>query len=88
MYLTHWADLLALLCLVFSCAFVTFPNGVLGQVWYILYRFPIFAFISALSMTKILMFQSTGIVSKYLNRNKLITGGNETVIYHWVTLGT
>ena len=30
------ADLLALLCLVFSCGFVTFTYGVLGQVWYLI----------------------------------------------------
>ena len=31
---TCWerVDLLALLCVTFSCAFVTFPYGVLGQV--------------------------------------------------------
>ena len=28
------ADLLALLCVMFYCVFVTFPCGVLGQVWY------------------------------------------------------
>ena len=34
------AGLLALLCVMFSCVFVTFPCVVLGQV----YRFLIFAF--------------------------------------------
>ena len=36
--ITCWerADLLALLCDVFSCVFVTFPYGVLGQVWYLI----------------------------------------------------
>ena len=29
------ADLLALLCVMFYCAFVTFPYGFLGQVWYL-----------------------------------------------------
>ena len=29
-------DLLALLYVVFSCVFVTFPYGVLGQVWYLI----------------------------------------------------
>ena len=35
---TCWerADLLALLCVVFSCVFVTFPYGFLGQVWWYL----------------------------------------------------
>ena len=27
-----WADLLALLCVVFSCVFVTFPYDDLGQI--------------------------------------------------------
>ena len=30
------SDLLALLCVMFSCVFVTFPHGVLGQVWYLI----------------------------------------------------
>ena len=36
--ITCWekADLLALLCVVFSCVFVTFPYGVPGQVWYLI----------------------------------------------------
>ena len=40
---TCWemADLLALVGDVY-CIFVTFPCGILGQVWY-LYHFPIFA---------------------------------------------
>ena len=34
---TCWekADLLALLYVMFSCVLVTFPYGVLGQVWYL-----------------------------------------------------
>ena len=36
--ITCWekADLLALLCVVFSCVFVTFPYGVPRQVWYLI----------------------------------------------------
>ena len=30
------ADLLASLCVMFCCVFVTFPYGVLGQVWYLI----------------------------------------------------
>ena len=30
------ADLLARLCVVFSCVFVTFPYDVPGQVWYLI----------------------------------------------------
>ena len=35
---TCWerADLLALLYVIFSCVFVTFPNGVLCRVWYLI----------------------------------------------------
>ena len=40
--ITCWkrADLLALLCVVFSCAFVTFPYGVPFQVWYLIVYIP------------------------------------------------
>ena len=31
--LAHW---LFLRCVMFSCGFVTFPCGVLGQVWYLI----------------------------------------------------
>ena len=43
---TYWerADLLALLYMMFSCVFVTFPYGVLGQVWYMIVSILIFAF--------------------------------------------
>ena len=34
------ADLLALLCVVFSCVFVTFPCGAMGQVWYLIISIP------------------------------------------------
>ena len=34
------AALLALLCVVFSCAFVTFPYGVPGQVWCLIVSIP------------------------------------------------
>ena len=39
---TCWerADLLALLCVIFSCVFVTFTYGVLGQVWYLIVSIP------------------------------------------------
>ena len=33
------ADLLALVCDVY-CVFVTFPCGILGQVWYLIALFP------------------------------------------------
>ena len=34
------ADLLTLLYVVLSCVFVTFPYGVLGQVWYSIVSIP------------------------------------------------
>ena len=39
---TCWerADLLALVCDVFTCVFITFPCGILGQVWYLTVSFP------------------------------------------------
>ena len=33
-------DLLALLCVVFSCVFVAFPCGVLGRVWCLIVSTP------------------------------------------------
>ena len=44
------ADLLALLCVVFSCGFVTFSYGVSDQMWYmylIVWKL-VFAFLSTL----------------------------------------
>ena len=39
---TCWerADLLALLCVMFSCVFVTFPYDDMGQVWYLMVSIP------------------------------------------------
>ena len=39
---TCWVrvNLLALLYVMFSCVFVTFPCGVLGQVWYLIVSIP------------------------------------------------
>ena len=39
---TFWerANLLALLYVMFSCVFITFPCGVLGQVWYLIVSIP------------------------------------------------
>ena len=39
---TCWemADLLALLYVMFSCVFVTFPYGILDQVWYLIESIP------------------------------------------------
>ena len=39
---TCWerTDLLALLCVMFTCVLVTFLYGVLGQVWYLMVSIP------------------------------------------------
>ena len=39
---TCWetADFLALLYVMFPCVFVTFPYGVLGQVWFLIVLIP------------------------------------------------
>ena len=44
---TCWerADLMALLCVMFSCVFVTFTNDVLGQVWYLFASIPDICFL-------------------------------------------
>ena len=39
------ANLLVLLCVMFFCAFVTFPCGFLGQVWYLIVSIPDLVFI-------------------------------------------
>ena len=41
---TCWerADILILLCVMFSCVFVTFSFGVLGQVRYLIVSIPVF----------------------------------------------
>ena len=52
---TCWerADVLAFLYVMFSCVFVTFPKGVLSQVWYMTVWFLIFGFFFALSYEKL-----------------------------------
>ena len=42
--ITCWerADLLALLHVMFSCVFITFTYGVVGQVWYLIVWIPVF----------------------------------------------
>ena len=60
------AGLLALLCVMFSCVFVTFPYGVMGNVWYLMYRFLTFAFFLTLKyMNARLYSQLRGL--KYMN---------------------
>ena len=44
---TCWekTDLLALVYVMFSCVFATFPYGVLGQVWYLIVSIPDLCFL-------------------------------------------
>ena len=42
------AEVLALLYVMFSCVFVTFPYAVLSKVWYMSVSFLIFGFLLAL----------------------------------------
>ena len=44
------ADLLALLCDVY-CGFVSFPCGILGQVWYLIVSIPDYRFAIFLTFT-------------------------------------
>ena len=37
---SNLSNFLALLCVMFSCVFVTFPYDVLGQVWYLIVLIP------------------------------------------------
>ena len=46
--LTFW-----LLCVMFSCAFVTFPCGVLGQVWYFIVSTPDLCLLSYFHLIRI-----------------------------------
>ena len=39
------SELLAILCVMFSCVFVTFPYGVSGQVWYLIVSTPDLCFL-------------------------------------------
>ena len=45
---TLWkrADLLAFLYVMSSCVFVTFPFGVLGQMWYLIVSIPVLCIFS------------------------------------------
>ena len=48
----EWADLLALVGDVY-CIFVTFPCGILGQVWYLIVSFSDLCRLSYINMTMI-----------------------------------
>ena len=52
------ADLLALLYVMFSCVFVTFPYGILGQVWYLIVYFPDFCLLPYFLFNGIIRFTS------------------------------
>ena len=54
---TCWerANLLALLCVIFLCVFVTLSCGVLDQVWYLLVSIPDLCFLTYFYHDKILL---------------------------------
>ena len=58
---TCWerAGLLALLYVMFYCVIVIFPCGLFGQVWYLIYRFLIFAYLLTLLLLHELRKQNT-----------------------------
>ena len=57
--ITCWekADLLALLCLMIPCVFVTFPYGVLSQVWYMIISIPAVCLLLYYSLVKYIVGQ-------------------------------
>ena len=52
--ITCWerAELLALMCVTFPCVFVTFPYGILGQVWYLIASIPDLCLLYFLTMNE------------------------------------
>ena len=62
---TCWerADLLALLYVMFYCVFITFPNGVLGQVWCLTVSIPDLCLLSYFEYEKSFITSGPGIMS-------------------------
>ena len=58
--ITYWerADLLAMMCVIFSCdgVFVTFPYGVLGQVWYLIVSIPDLCLLTFISVNRFILY--------------------------------
>ena len=67
-------DVLALLYVMFSCVFVTFPYAVLSQVWCVIVLFLIFGFFLALSYKKL-----------FERKSKLVRGEQILVKGHLLT---
>ena len=63
--ITCWerADLVALIRVMFYCVFVTFPYGVLGQVWYLIVTIPDICLLFCLTLN-----QSIGFLKKNIFR--------------------
>ena len=61
---TCWerADLLALVCGVF-CEFVTFPFGILGQVWYLIVSIPDLCNLITLKLMLMIDFEISGLLT-------------------------
>ena len=61
------AYLLALLCVMFSCMFVTFPCGVLGQVSYLIVSLPDFCLLTYFEQSAIKLCVYTNYFSSYFD---------------------
>ena len=72
---TCWerANLLALLCVMFSCVFVTFPCGVLGQVWYLIVLIPDFCLLPYFHIGQIWVENSVSAIQHIGNRKKFLS---------------
>ena len=53
--ITCWerADILALLCVMFPCVFVTFQYGVSGKMWYLILSIPDLCLLLGLSYDRV-----------------------------------
>ena len=60
----EWADLLALICVVLSCVFVTFSYGVSWcQVWFLI--------VSIADLSLILYFYCNNVISKFVSSTRI-----------------
>ena len=74
--ITCWerTDLLALLCLMFPCVFVTFPYGVTGQLWYLIVSNPDLCFLLYfICITLYRHFHKYVIMCDVINANNLLS---------------
>ena len=60
--LTSW-----LLFVMFNCVFVTFPSGILGQVWYLIVSIPDLCCLSYFVIVRIFKIEASSLMSKLVN---------------------